>query len=279
MTWTTSGKRLPMPSDLTRIRHLVLDMDGTIYSGSTLFDCTLPFLQRLKHLEIGHTFITNNSSRGVADYIAKLRNLGIPAARSEIYTSTDGVIDYLRTHLPTVRKLWLLGTPSMAKHLEDADYVVCEDKPDAVVVGYDTGLTYRRLCQAAWWIGKGLPFIASHPDRICPTDQPTVLVDCGAISACLAEATGAKPIVLGKPDPRMLDGVCRRHHLRSDELAVVGDRLYTDMAMAQRAGATSVLVLTGEATAAEAAQMSPPPDLILQDIGVFGELLADAHQK
>lgn len=268
-----------MPRDLSRIRHLVLDMDGTIYRGSTLFDCTLPFFAVLEQLGIGRTFVTNNSSRGVEDYVEKLQRLGIAATRQEIYTSTDAVIEYLRVHLPEVRRLWLLGTPSMARHLKDAGYTISEDDPQAVVVGFDTGLSYERLCRTAWWISRGRPFLASHPDRVCPTDQPTVLVDCGAISACLSEATGVKPVVLGKPDPRMLDGVCRRYGVPPDELAVVGDRLYTDMVMAQRAGATSILVLTGEATAEQAPLLDPPPDLVLQDIGVLGDLLARAHGK
>jgi NagD protein len=254
--------------DPGRIRHLVLDMDGTVYCGSTLFDCTLPFLGLLKDLGIGYTFITNNSSRGIQDYVDKLKHLGIPASRDQIYTSTDAVIEYLRAHLPAVRKLWLLGTPSMARHLEDAGFVLGDGDPEAVVIGYDN------LCRTAWWIRQDLPYIASHPDRVCPTDQPTVLVDCGAFSACLTAATGRSPIVLGKPDPRMLDGVCRRHGLRPEQLAVVGDRLYTDMLMAQRAGAASVLVLTGEATAGEAATLDPPPDLVVRDVGALGEILA-----
>lgn len=268
-----------MTFDPGKIRHLVLDMDGTVYCGSTLFDCTLPFLGLLKDLEIGYTFITNNSSRGIQDYVDKLKGLGISASRSEIYTSTDAVIEYLRVHLPAVRKLWLLGTPSMARHLEDEGFVLGNGDPEAVVVGYDTGLTYDSLCRTAWWISQGLPFIASHPDRVCPTDQPTVLVDCGAFSACLTMATGRTPIVLGKPDPRMLDGVCRRHGLQPEQLAVVGDRLYTDVAMAQRAGAASVLVLTGEATADEAAAFEPPPDLVIRDVGVLGESLAAAQRE
>lgn len=265
-----------MSSRLAQIRHLVLDLDGTIYSGATLFECTLPFLEQLKDLGIGHTFITNNSSRGIQEYVDKLQGLGIPASRKEIYTSTDAVIEHLRKQYPEVRRLWLLGTASMASHLEEAGFVVGDGDPEAVVVGYDTGLTYENLCRTAWWISQGLPFIASHPDRVCPTDQPTVLVDCGAFTSCLTTATGRVPTVLGKPDPRMLEGVCRRHGLRAEELAVVGDRLYTDMAMAQQAGAMSVLVLTGEATAEDAEAFEPRPDLVVRDIGAFGELLA-AH--
>lgn len=264
---------------LGRIRHLVLDMDGTIYRGATLFDCTLPTLDLLRQLGIGYTFITNNSSRSVDDYVEKLRRLGIPAARDDVFTSTDAVIAYLRAHLPDVRRLWLLGTPSMARHLEDAGFVISDDAPEVVVVGFDTGMTYERLCRAAWWIAQGLPFLASHPDRICPTDEPTVLVDCGAITAALCEATGREPIVPGKPNPRMLDGILRSHDLEPDELAVVGDRLYTDIVMAQRAGAMSVLVLTGEATVEQAAKLDPPPDLVLEDIGALGRLLAETRRE
>jgi NagD protein len=165
----------------------------------------------------------------------------------------------------------------MARHLESAGYVIHDEEPEAVVVGFDTGLTYDRLCRAAWWISQGIPFIASHPDRVCPTDQPTVLIDCGAISACLTTATGISPIVLGKPDPRMLDGVCRRYGLSPVQLGVVGDRLYTDIDMAQRAGAASVLVLTGETTAEQAASHDPPPDLIAQDLCEFGRFLNEAQ--
>ena len=116
----------------------------------------------------------------------------------------------------------------------------------------------------------GLPFIATHPDLVCPTDEPTVLVDCGSICACLTAATGRRPLVLGKPDPGILLELVRAAGLAPRQLAMVGDRIYTDMAMAQKAGAMAVLVLSGEATAADAAAMSAPADLVVADIGEFG---------
>ncbi|HRT10717.1 MAG TPA: HAD-IIA family hydrolase, partial [Candidatus Paceibacterota bacterium] len=261
---------------LRALQHVALDMDGTIYSGGTLFPFTIPFLQLLEEMGIGYTFLTNNSSRSTADYLAHLEKIGIKASNDQLYTSTQATIEHLEQELPELKRLFVLGTASMRQEMAAAGFVLtedaAEDEPDAVVVGFDTGLVYRRLCRAAYWIKQGKYFIATHPDRICPTDQPTVLVDCGAICAALKEATGRGPdMTLGKPDPCMIRGILHRHALRPGQLAMVGDRLYTDVAMARRAGAFGVLVLTGETTAEQAAKHSPAPDLIVSGLDELGE--------
>lgn len=266
-----------MSSDLLRIRHLVLDLDGTIYRGSRLFPCTLPFLERLRTLGIGYTFLTNNTSRSKADYVAKLRGFGIPADEHQIYTAADSALAYVRRELPAVKRVAVLGTPSLCTQVAEAGFVVGWDEPQAVIVGFDTTLDFQRLCRAAFWIREGLPFIATHPDLVCPTDEPTVLVDCGAICACLSAATGRQPTVLGKPDRAILLSLCERLNLSPDSVAMVGDRLYTDMAMAKAAGVMSVLVLTGEATAEEAAAMPEPPDLVVADVSVIGKMFDRAR--
>jgi len=273
-----------MNKRLRNIRHVALDMDGTIYSGGTLFKSTRPFLSLLHRLRIGHTFLTNNSSKSAEDYLARLREIGISATAGQLYTSTQATIEHLRQQMPAVRRLFVLGTVSMRRELESAGLALTADsaneEPDSVLVGFDTELTFSRLCRAAYWISKGKPFVATHPDRVCPTDQPTVLVDCGAICAALKEATGRAPdVVLGKPDPCMLRGILDRHALLPRQLAMVGDRLYTDMAMAHRAGALGVLVLTGETTAAAAGRHSPAPDLIVSGLAEFGERLRQARQE
>lgn len=266
-----------MPTNLAALRHVVLDLDGTLYRGNKLFAATLPFLSQLRTCGLGYTFLTNNTSRSKADYVAKLANLGIAAAASDIYTPADSAIAYLREKLPLVSNLAVLGTPSLCQQFEQAGFRVTWDEPQAVIVGFDMTLTYDRLCRAAYWISRGLPFIATHPDFVCPTDEPTVLVDCGALCACLTAATGKQPLVLGKPDPSILLDLCARLAVKPAELAVVGDRIYTDMAMAQRAGAVSVLVLSGEATAEQAVEMRVPADLVVADIGEFGRRLAAAR--
>ena len=267
---------------LDRIRHVALDLDGTVYRGDTLFPWTLEALARLRGLGIGVTFLTNNSARSVDDYAAHLRAMGIEAAPADIHTSGEAAIEHLTAARPAVRRLFVLGTPSLRDAFAAAGFESAgdnaEDEPDAVVVGFDTTLTFERLCRAAHWIARGKPFIATHPDRVCPTDRPTVLVDCGSITAALREATGRAPdAVIGKPDPRMLHGILARHGLEPAELAMVGDRLYTDIRMARAAGALAVLVLSGETTAAEAERADPPPDLVCDHVGVFVRLLVEAR--
>jgi NagD protein len=264
---------------LAAVRHVVLELDGTLYRGDRLLAGTLPFLDQLRAWNLGYTFLTNNTSRSKADYVAKLVRLGIATHEGEIYTPADSALAYLQSELPDVRSIAVLGTPSLCLQFEQAGYEVTWEQPQAVIVGFDMTLTYERLCKAAYWIALGLPYIATHPDLVCPTDEPTVLVDCGAICACLNAATGRSPLVLGKPDPGILLELCRRLDLRPRQLAMVGDRIYTDMAMAQRAGAVSVLVLSGESTAAEAAAMEVPADLVVDDVGVLGRLMQAARGK
>src|ERR1035441_2391203 len=269
-------------SKLGKIRHVALDMDGTIYTGAALFGTTIHFLALLKDLGIGHTFLTNNPSKSTAEYLAHLGRMGIAATTEQLCTSTQATIDFLKKNQPQVRRLFVLGTPGLGDELKAAGFELTPDDPgappDAGLVGCDNTLTYSRLCRAAWWIKQGLPYFATNPDRVCPTDQPTVLVDCGSITAALEKATGIMPRkVLGKPDPAMLQGILHRHSLKPENMAMVGDRLYTDMEMARRAGALGVLVLTGEATAAEAENQVPKPDLIVPTLAELGDLLRREH--
>lgn len=286
---------LEMREKLSRIKHLALDMDGTIYMGSTLFPYTLKFLSDMKEAGIGYSFLTNNPSRSVADYLKKLEGLGIQADEGNMYTTSLAAIDYIRTHYPSAKRLFMLGTPSMVSQFEKAGFEACADDPDAVpdvlVVAFDMTLEYSRLCRAAWWASQGVPYVATNPDRVCPTDQRTVLVDCGSLCKCIEHATGRRPdIMLGKPDPNMLKGILDRHGLQPDEIAMVGDRIYTDTAMAHNAGAFGVLVLSGETTletaeaVAEDVRTNPapeffPPDLICRDIKELGELLLMARNQ
>lgn len=269
---------------LSRIRHVVLDMDGTIYEGGRLFDETLPFLDLLQSLGLNYTFVTNNSSVSKSHYLERLRQLGVSVTDAQVLSSTDATVTYLHAHLPQMKRLYVVGTDLTRAEFEEAGFNIVkregsDSEPDVIVVGFDTNLGYKSLCRAAYWIQQGKPYLATHPDVFCPTDQPTVLIDCGAICAALAAATGRHPdAILGKPDPRMLDKVLTQYRLTPDQIAVVGDRLHTDVAMANRAGAVGIWVLTGDQRTGSFSDSIPRPDLTLPDLGALGKILAKARR-
>lgn len=274
---------------LSKIKHLALDMDGTIYLGSTLFPFTKKFLADMTEAGISYSFLTNNPSISVSDYLKKLDKLGIEASEDNMYTTSLAAIDYIKSHYPQAKRLFILGTPSMTIQFEEAGFISCaddpDDVPDVLVVAFDKTLAYDRLCRASWWASQGIPYVATNPDRVCPTDQRTVLVDCGSMCKCIEYATGRQPdVCVGKPDPNMLRGVFERYGYQPEEVAMVGDRIYTDTATAHNAGAFGVLVLSGETTlevaekVAEDARNNPapeffPPDIIVRDVKELGELL------
>ena len=278
---------------LSRIKRLALDMDGTIYLGSTLFPFTVDFLDSMKNAGVDYSFLTNNPTKSVADYLKKLEGMGIHADQDNMYTTSLAAIDYIKSHYPDARRLFLLGTESMISQFEKAGFESCSDDPDDVpdvlVVAFDPTLVYPRLCRACRWASQGIPYIATNPDRVCPTDQRTILVDCGSICRCIESASGRRPdITLGKPDPNMIYGIMDKYGLKPEEVAMVGDRIYTDTATAHNAGAFGVLVLSGETTietalkVAEDAASNPnpefyPPNLIVRDIKELGELILAAR--
>jgi len=263
---------------IKEIKHIALDMDGTIYNGKTLYPFTIDFLKGLKELGVGYSFLTNNPSKSTSDYLKKLEKLGIEATEEEMYTSAQATIDYLKHHRPDLKKLFILGTPSMIDQFETQGFCSLEDaadeEPDALIVAFDMSLTYSRLCRAAWWAQQGKPYFATNPDWVCPTDQPVVLVDCGSICAGIEAATGRKPDkVLGKPRPEMINGILENNKLQPYQIAMVGDRIYTDMMMAHHAKALGVPVLCGEAALEEAKRAEPGFDIVLPSIKELGELI------
>lgn len=225
---------------LEKIKHFVLDMDGTIYEGGTLYDTTLPFLEKLKELGIGWTFLTNNSSRSIDSYLEHLQCMGLKICPENLYTSTLFAVDYIKEKMPGCEKLFVLGTDSMREEITYHGFKDVYNEPDAVLLGFDTDLNYRRLCKAGYWIMQGKPFITTHPDPLCPTDEKILFIDCGCVTACLEKGTGRKATVLGKPNPELLYKVARKNGVGIENIAMVGDRLNTDIKMAADAGALSV---------------------------------------
>lgn len=268
---------------LAKLEHIALDMDGTIYMGKSLFPFTTKVLDGFTELGLGYSFLTNNPSSSVKAYIDKLHKLGIECTDDNMYTTSLATIDYIKMHYPEAKNLFVLGTKSCQEQFEKAGFRMCEDsaedKPDVLVVSFDKELVYSRFCRAAWWAAQGLPYLCTNPDWVCPTDEPTILIDCGSITAAVNAASGRTPDkVIGKPDPSMLQGIMEKHGLQSCQMAMIGDRLYTDVATAINNDSVGVLVLSGESTMQTVAESDVVPTIICQDLEEFFHWLSVAKQ-
>ncbi len=235
-----------MDSHLTGIKATFLDLDGTIYLGKKLINGALEFLERCTQKEIQYFFLSNNSSRSVDGYLSKLHNLGIPAEKNEILLSTHDLLFWLNDN--EVSETYLVGTEEMRDMLEDSGINTRSEKPQYVVLGYDTEINYEKLTKSTIHLHNGVPLVASHPDIVCPSPDGG-LPDVGAYLSLFEATCGVKANqVCGKPNAGMINHKIEELGLQPSECAMVGDRLYTDIEMANRVGCLSILVLSGEST-------------------------------
>lgn len=259
----------PLLKDSLRNKRLyLLDMDGTLYLGSRLFPCTLPFLEAVRSSGARYLFLTNNSSRGTDSYVKKLQDMGIAACAEDFFTSTDTACAYLRAHYRG-RKIYVLGTASFKNHLKGAGFPITdrlEDDIDCLLMGYDTELTYQKLVDASILLGRNVTYLATNPDWVCPTAFGYV-PDCGSMAQALEHATGRLPVFLGKPQPEIALLAMEKAGVTPEETVLVGDRIYTDIACGKNAGVASILVLSGETTREIMQASKVQPDFVLEDVG------------
>tara|TARA_Y100000768_G_scaffold367257_1_gene330176 strand:+ start:261 stop:1049 length:789 start_codon:yes stop_codon:yes gene_type:complete len=242
-----------MDAQLEGIDAVFLDLDGTIYLGGELIDGALEFLSRCDSKGVKRYFLSNNSSRSVKQYVKKLRAFGIPAEEEDVLLSTHDLLSWLASN--SVTETWLIGTEGMREMLEQKGIETRSKNPQYVVLGYDTEINYEKIAQGSIYLHQGVPLVASHPDMVCPSPDGG-LPDVGAYLAMLKVTTGVEPEhITGKPNAGMILHKIEALGLDPARCAMVGDRLYTDLAMATRAGCVGVLVLSGEATMDDVAQL------------------------
>ena len=235
-----------MDARLKEIDAVFLDLDGTIYLGGELIDGALDFLARCDEKGVKRYFLSNNSSRSVKQYVEKLQAFGIPAEEDDVLVSTHDLLSWLGAK--SITETWLIGTEGMREMLEENGIGTKSKNPQYVVLGYDTEISYDKISQASIFMHAGVPLVASHPDMVCPSPDGG-LPDVGAYLAMLKVTTGVDPEhITGKPNAGMILHKIEALGLDPARCAMVGDRLYTDLAMASRAGCVGVLVLSGEAT-------------------------------
>ena len=244
-------------------------MDGTIYLDKTLFPDTLPFLSAVKEKGARYLFLTNNSSKSVKKYVEKLASMGIAATEEDFLTSTDATIVYLKANYAPDTKMYVFGTESFREQLEAAGIrtVTTPDEDVRVLVmGFDTELAFSKLEDACILLGKGVDYIATNPDYVCPTWYGSV-PDCGSIAGILKTATGRMPRFIGKPHPEMIYLALDKTGCTKEDAMMIGDRVYTDIASGVNAGIDTVLVLSGEGTVADAEASDTKPTYIMDGIG------------
>ena len=270
---------------LINTRLFLLDMDGTLYLGDDVFDGAVDFIHSISETGRNYIYLTNNSSRAGVDYITRLHKLGFPCEAENVFTSGMATGEFLNQNYPGA-KVYLAGTKAFYRELQSygIDLVNDEnghtdvDTVDVVVQGFDTELVYEKLDLACHFLRRGAKFIAANPDWVCPMPADEVLPDCGSICALLTAASGVKPEYIGKPNRNMIDVVSKMTGVPNENICAVGDRLYTDIAVAKNAGSVSVCVLSGESSEQDIAESEVQPDYVLKDVAEIAKILRAAQK-
>ena len=254
---------------------IIFDMDGTICLGERPFlDCVefINGLNRENKKEI--LFFTNNTSKNIGYYYSKLIRMGYEVTEKQILSSAEVTAAFLSGHRED-KSVYLVGTPYLESVFKNYNIYLTDSAPDIVVSSFDTTLTYEKLERACTYVRAGAEWLSTHPDINCPTENGFI-PDSGAINAAIsASCGGIVPRYFGKPHAETAEMICELYGADKSEIIVVGDRIYTDIALAKNNGMVSVLVLTGETTRdkVDAAKECEKPDIVLNRASELSELL------
>ena len=263
--------------DCSRLKDKKLwlfDMDGTVYLGNILFEGVLELLSSIEDRGGKYVFITNNSSKGKGDYIAKVNKMGIKADEDNFYTSVDAAVSLLKEKMED-RLIYAQGTKSFVDNLRASGLNVTtehDEKSECVIVGFDMELNMDKLTNTCKTLLKDVPYYATNPDWVCPTEFGYI-PDCGSMCFGLEKATGKKPFFIGKPNPTMIEEVMKKFGVTKEEVVVLGDRIYTDIASGVNAGVDTVLVLSGESTIKDYEESDAKPTFVLNHVKEINGLI------
>lgn len=250
---------------LKQITCFALDMDGTVYLGEKWIDGARDFLEAVEASGRQYIFLTNNSSKNAMAYVEKLRRMGLETDERKIVTSGQATIAYLQKNYQG-KRIFLLGNELLQEEFRQAGLWLDEREPEVVVVGFDTSLTYAKMCRVCELVRNGLPYLSTHPDYNCPTEDGFI-PDAGAIHAFIQASAFRYPDhIIGKPNGDIMDYLVRRTGVEKEHVAMVGDRLYTDVAAGVNNGYTGILVLSGEAQIKDVEASDVIPDLIFSSV-------------
>ena len=257
---------------LKNIKCFVLDMDGTIYLGESLFPFTREFLNTVESCGKTYCFFTNNSSKNEAAYLQKLDRMGIHIPKERMLISNGVILDWLHANRPG-ESAYVVDTPLLEDAFRQSGIELKGEDADYVVLGFDTTLTYEKLVTACNMVRAGKMIYGVNPDWNCPVENGGFIPDCGSMAALVKASTGVQCEFFGKPSKHTLEYMLAHTGCKPEELAVVGDRLYTDIAVADGSDVTSILVLTGETKLSDLEGSATQPDMICESLAEITALL------
>ena len=258
-------KTYNIKEELNDIRCFLLDMDGTFFLGDRLLPGALDFMAYLQEHGLDYLFLTNNSSSHAGLYAEKIGKMGFDVPVERIFTSGAATTIYLRKKKPHA-KIYLVGTQALEDEFIKSGFFLTDDDPDFAVLGFDTSLTYEKLCKICDFVRAGKPYIATHPDINCPVPGGFI-PDIGSFIALVASSTGRQPdVIIGKPNGHIVDAVVQKTGYPKSQIIMIGDRLYTDIALG-RAGIRTGLVLSGETKCKDLEGSKFRPDFVVENLG------------
>ncbi len=246
----------------------LLDLDGTLYLGGRPIGAAKETLARLRDMGKKLVYLSNNSSRTEAEYREKLTHIGFFDERDGIFTSATATEAYLKEH-HAGKKVFLLGTEKLREEFAGRGIALDGEDPDLLVLAYDVELTFEKLRRFDKFLRRGKPYLATHPDDVCPTEDGS-MPDIGSFIELFARSSGRRPdLVIGKPYPLMAEETEKIYGVPRSRMCAVGDRMYTDIRFGNRNNIKTVLVLSGETTEENMKNFPDRPDLILPDINAI----------
>lgn len=254
-----------------RYGGFMIDMDGTVYKGGNLIPGAVEFIDALREKGIPFVFLTNNSSRGRDHYYRKLIGMGFHVDMSNVLTSAVATARFVMTERPG-KRVYPVASPDVVAEFEAAGMDIVEEDPDIVLLTFDRTITYDKINRAYRALMDGAELIATHPDDLCPTED-SYDIDIGPFIRMFEQMCQTTATVIGKPNRLMLEMAAREMGVDPDVTVMVGDRLYTDIEMAVRAGIASILVLSGETSEEDLAHSSTRPTHVLGSVAEIPGML------
>ena len=263
---------------LSQVRCFLLDMDGTFYLGDQLLEGALRFIDVLRQQGREFLFLTNNSSKDSGQYAEKITRMGLSISSEKVLTSGEATAMHIQSQKPDAR-VYVVGTTALENEFIQRGHVLTDETPDFAVLGFDTTLTYAKLWALCDLVRAGVPYIATHPDYNCPTETG-FMPDIGATIAYVKASTGREPdLVVGKPNSLLVEKAAERVGIPVSAMCMIGDRLYTDIALGKTAGIPTILVLSGETQADEVPLSPHQPSYIFQNLGAVADYLSTSYLK